>query len=152
METGIKQKSLFGQTLRPLSSRSFVSSCSSLPYSCIRIAAIDIKGAYLQSGTIDRYIYVRLSKGWESSCKSVWKLSKPAYGLVESGRLWQLAIERWLSDERYIEVPALPQLFIERRTDGRIGVAIAKVFDDLLIVGSSSDLENFHEEITPLYR
>lgn len=53
----------------------------------------------------------------------------------------------FLSDEGYTEVPGLPQLFIKRRTDGRMGIAIEKFVDDILIAVSPSDLENFHEDI-----
>ena len=51
--------------------------------------------AYLQSGKLTREIYMRLPKGW-APLFVVWKLKKHAYGLVESGRIWQLVIDEWL--------------------------------------------------------
>ena len=60
------------------------------------IASIDIKGAYLQAGQFPRDIYVKLSKGWASNARTVWKILRPAYGIVESGRLWQLVAEEWM--------------------------------------------------------
>ena len=65
----------------------------------LRLAVIDISGAYLQSVPLNREIYMRPPPGWASSSKVVWKLLKPAYGLAELGRLWQLTVEKWLHEK-----------------------------------------------------
>ncbi len=54
-----------------------------------RLGSIDIKNAYLQAGPPHRDIYVKPAAGW-CDRRQVWKLTKPAYELVDSGRLWQL--------------------------------------------------------------
>jgi hypothetical protein len=69
-----------------------------------RLSSIDIYGAYLQADLLTRDIFVRPPFGWTSP-NIVWKLLRLAYGLVESGRLWQLAIERWHSEYGFEEVP-----------------------------------------------
>jgi hypothetical protein len=71
-----------------------------------RLSSIDISGACLQAYPLTRDIIVRPPFGWTSS-NIVWKLLRPAYGLVERGRLWQLAIERWLSEYGFEEVPGV---------------------------------------------
>lgn len=55
-----------------------------------RLGFADIKGAYLQSGPIQRQIYVRPPKEWQGTrgrlSKILWKLTKLPYGIVEAGR------------------------------------------------------------------
>ena len=57
------------------------------------VSTIDITGAYLQAGEIKREIYMRPPRGWTASPGELWKLEKPAYGLVDSGRIWRLCVE-----------------------------------------------------------
>jgi Reverse transcriptase (RNA-dependent DNA polymerase) len=54
-----------------------------------RLGSLDIKAAYLQATGFDRQIFVRPPKE-EADSLHLWQLEKPAYGLVESGRLWFL--------------------------------------------------------------
>jgi Reverse transcriptase (RNA-dependent DNA polymerase) len=57
------------------------------------VGSIDVVAAYLQSGPLPRRVFARPPRGWaKPGC--LWRLLRPAYGLVESGRLWQLAIEK----------------------------------------------------------
>jgi hypothetical protein len=55
------------------------------------LSSIDISGAYLQAGPLPRLVFIRPPRGWDSP-NVLWKLLRPAYGLVESGRLWQRAL------------------------------------------------------------
>lgn len=74
----------------------------------------------------------------------LWKLNKPAYGLVESGRLWQLTIEPWMLDEFNAEtVPGLPQLFFKRNLNNQPDSIIAKVAEDILLAGTVAELNKF---------
>lgn len=54
---------------------------------------IDIKDDYRQGEPLLRDIYTRPPRDWASTPRMVWKILKPAYELVESGRLWQLLVE-----------------------------------------------------------
>jgi hypothetical protein len=65
---------------------------------------------------------------------------RPAYGLVESGRLWQLDIESWLADYGFTTIPGLSQMVIFRTTTGRIKLLLVKVVDDLLLSGSINSM------------
>ena len=114
----------------------------------LKLATIDIKSAYLQGEDLPRDIYIRPPKGWGSRPKMVWKLLKPAYGLRESGRIWQLTVERWMQSRDLFQVPGLQQLFIRRDDQGCISLAIAKVVDDFLIAGSNSAIRDFHNAIS----
>lgn len=114
--------------------------------------SIDIKSAYLQGGNIQREIYMRPPQGWTSSPFIVWKLRKYAYGLSESGRIWQLVLEDWLSSQNIFEVHGLPQLFVRRHPDGSIALALAKVVDDLLLAGTASEITAFHTAISARFK
>ena len=111
------------------------------------LGSIDVKSAYTQGCWLTRNIFVLPPKGWTSLHRGSWKLLKPAYRVVESGRVWQLAVGRWMSGQGIIEVPGLPQLFIERRPNGRILLAICKVVDDFLMTGSQKDIDEFHDSV-----
>ena len=112
----------------------------------LSLAAIDIKSAYLQAGNLLREIYVRPPPGWAPP-RVVWKLLKPAYGIVESGRKWQRVIDKWLKENEINEVPGMPQLFTKVGKDG-LELALVKVVDDFLIAGSDEGIEKFHTEVS----
>ena len=128
--------------------RTFICVCILLDFS---FATLDIKSAYLQAGKFPRTIFVRPPKGWAEP-GIVWRILKPAYGLVESGRLWQLAIERWFNRQDIFEVDGLPQLFVKHDAEGKIELLIAKVVDDLLIAGKKPAVAAFHELIADRFK
>lgn len=112
-----------------------------------RIGTADIKGAYLQSGPIQRTIYVRPPREWyrrhATDRKVLWKLTKLPYGIVEAGRQWQKTVEDWmLSDGGLQRAFGLSQLFIRRNKRDEITLMVAKVTDDFLVAGK---LEYIHE-------
>ena len=73
----------------------------------------------------------------------------PAYGLVESGRLWQLAVEQWLfSTFRVESVPGLVQLFVLRDDMNEIKLLMAKVVDDFLLAGHHDAISELHKTIS----
>lgn len=61
-------------------------------------------------------------KGWVSPYV-VGKLKKYAYCLVESGRIWQLLIDGWLSKVGIYQVPGLPHIFVQCNSCRRIQIA-----------------------------
>ncbi len=100
----------------------------------IRIATLDKSKAYLQAGYLQRDIYMRPPTGFKSKPGEIWKILKPAYGLVESSGLWQTTIEQWMIDTYGLDtVPSLPQLFIYRSKQEPPRLVIAKVIDDLRV-------------------
>ena len=52
-----------------------------------------------------------------------------------------------MSGQGIIEVPGLPQLFIKRRPNGGILLAICKVVDDFLMTGSQKDIDEFRDSM-----
>jgi hypothetical protein len=110
----------------------------------LRPSSIDIFGAYLQEDPLTRNIFFRPSTGWTSS-GVMWKILRPTYGLIEGSRLWQLAIERWLFEYVFEEVPGLSEFSILRDNSGCITVLLAKVVDDLLLAGSATAITEFYQ-------
>ena len=117
----------------------------------LRLAKIDVKKAYLQSGPISRDIYVRPPREWftlsaddgNNRRSILWKLEKLPYGIVEAGRQWHLVAENWiLSKLKFTKVPGLSQIFV-KRTDNMISHILVKVIDDFLIAGSLDALNSF---------
>eukprot|EP00171_Calliarthron_tuberculosum_P003781 IDg3781t1 len=71
----------------------------------------DIGGAYFQEDPLDRDVYMLPPELWKDSRGIAYKLLKPAYGLVESGKLWQLKIEKWLLINDFKKISGFTQLF-----------------------------------------
>ena len=114
----------------------------------LSVASIDIKGACLQAGNLPRGIHVHPPPGWPSSPQIIWKLLKPAYGIVESERLWQLVSEDWFSRSGFLPLPDLLQLFVRYSNAGTIEVLVAKVVDDFLIAGRTRHTQEFHDSLS----
>ena len=84
------------------------------------VSSIDITGAYIQAGEIQRDIYMRPPRGWSAHPGVLWKLEKPAYGLVDSGRIWQLYAEDWLLSYGLQQLQGLPQFFFLKNESGQV--------------------------------
>jgi hypothetical protein len=97
------------------------------------VGSIDVVTTYLQSGPLPRRVFVRPPRRWaKPGC--LWRLLRPTYGLVESGRLWQLAIKKWISARDFVVVPGAPQVFVLRQS-GTLKMLIVKLVDDILVCG-----------------
>ena len=151
---------------RDAEKQSLRSDSSTAQFPCIRVllslavlfhfelASLDIAAAYLQAGMLERDIYMRPPRGWTKYIDEVWKLLKPAYGLVETGRLWQLCMGEWMTAYGFETIPGLPQLFILRQTSQRTTVTLiaAKFVDDILLAGTSQELRRFSAAISNRFK
>jgi Reverse transcriptase (RNA-dependent DNA polymerase) len=99
-----------------------------------RLGTIDVVAAFLQSVPLLRSVYIRPPRGW-CTRGALGKLLKPAYGLVESGRLWQIEVEKWIFSRGFVIITGAPQAFVLRK-DGNITMILAKVVDDILCCSS----------------
>jgi hypothetical protein len=75
----------------------------------------------------------------------------PAYGPVESGRLWQLAIEKWIFARDFVLVPGASQVFVLRQS-GSLKMLIAKVVDDILVCGPPDVIQAFYKDLSRTYK
>lgn len=108
----------------------------------------DIKGAYLQSGSIKRSIYIRPPQEWHMNNKcrkgTLWKLIKLPYGIVEAGRYWTLTVEHWmLTIAGLNRTFGIGHLFVKRNGSGRIILVVAKVSEEFMVAGTPNDTESF---------
>lgn len=111
------------------------------------MATADIKGAYMQSGPIQRNVYVRPPRDCSRKRGMVWRLLKLPYGMADAGRQWQMRAENWLLGKAGMErIDGVNQMFV-RRDSGRIKLLVAKVVDDFLITGRTEDIKAFMKEL-----
>ena len=114
----------------------------------MRLAMADIKGAYLQSGPIQRKIFVRPPREWRGERGKLWKLKKLPYGIIEAGRQWAKTVEEWMLTTGGLErIQGLNQLYVRRDNLGKIILIVAKVTDDFICGGSIEDTKAFISEM-----
>jgi hypothetical protein len=89
------------------------------------VGSIDLVAAYLQSGPLLRRVFVRPPRG-RTKPGYLWRLLRPAYGLVVSGRLWQLAIKKGIFGRSFVVILGAPQNFVPRQS-GTFKMLIARV-------------------------
>jgi hypothetical protein len=90
-----------------------------------------------------RSIFVCPPKEWCTPA-TVWRLTKSAYGIVESGRLWQVACEEWMREQSSLEIPGAPQVFSLRDNSCHIVLLVVKLVDDLLVGGKPDRIHSFY--------
>lgn len=128
------------RTLRQLS---YISLASSSLYSLL-FNFQSQHWTWREQRSISRVVYIKTPKGWTKSLFIVWQRKTYAYGLVESGRMWQLVLQDWIASMILLGVAALPQLFIQLDNESNITPEIAKVVDDFLIFGPRKTIEDFY--------
>lgn len=73
---------------------------------------------------------------------------KPAYGLVESSRLWQLTNEKWMQSQGVYEAHGFPQFFLKRDHNNNVVLLMAKVVDDFLLAGPCQEIIRFRQSMS----
>lgn len=63
----------------------------------------DLKGAYMKSGPINKYFYIRPPRDCYRKRIIVWLLLKAPYGLADAGRQWALKFESWMMCDSKLE-------------------------------------------------
>jgi hypothetical protein len=113
------------------------------------VSSIDIVAAYLRSGPLPRRVFVRPPRGWAKP-GYLWRLLRPAYG-QESGRNWQLVIEKWIFARGIVVVPGAPQVFLLRQSD-TLKILVAKMIDDILVCGPPDEIQAFYKDLSRTYK
>lgn len=108
--------------------------------------------AYLQSGPIQRKVFVRPPRGWKGKSFTLWKLLKLPYGIVEAGRQWQKTVENWMLSKGNLQrFYGLSQLFVKRNESANIILMIPKVTDDLLLTDTESNMQLFIADLRQIW-
>jgi hypothetical protein len=103
-----------------------------------RIGSLDVKAAYLQADGFNRDIFVRPPRE-EADSRHLWRLEKPAYGIVESGRLWFLTAFRALESFDLRPCPYDKTLF---KLDDSSLLVTTQV-DNFIFTGTHEPMERF---------
>lgn len=98
---------------------------------------MDIRGAYTQSGSARRDVYVRPPRClgfWNV----LWLLTMTIYGLVSAGRKWQRISDLVMIRNLGLQnVMGLPQVFHHPATE--VSAVIAKYVDDILVAARNRE-------------
>lgn len=114
----------------------------------LSLTIAEVKGAYLQSGPIQREIFVRPPREWIRKRGCLWKLKKLPYGIIKAGRQWPKEVEEWMLSTAGIDrIRELNQLYVRPDSIRRIILIITKVTDDFICGGSIETMRNFIEDL-----
>jgi hypothetical protein len=76
---------------------------------------------------------------------------RPAYGLVERGQIWQLAIEKWIFARDFDVVSGASQVSVLRQS-GTLKMLIVKVVDDILVCEPPDEIQAFYKDLSRTYK
>lgn len=116
------------------------------------LATTDISWALLQSEPLNGNLYIFHLRRWTTNSFFVWKPFVPAYGLVETGRLRQRAIEDWMFGSGLKCVFGMPQSFLERNSSLYLLLIVTKVVDHFLLTGNPHIMQNFHDALLAWFK
>ena len=135
------------QTCPPIGLRILLSICVIFNWSLVKI---NIKSAFLQSGSAERDVYVVpprecVKKGF------FWLLLTAAYGLVNANAKWQDHSDSFLRDLGFVQLAYVPQLFF-RKLNNELHSLAVKVVDDILVSSVSVTLDEFVAKVSTKYK
>lgn len=111
----------------------------------------DVKAAFLQTGKVQRAVYVRPPRESSMKATNLWLRLSAAYGLVYSGAKWQNQSDQTFYDLGLDQFKHVQKLFY-KNGNGHLVIIAAKVVDDILVAGNEDEvksfLKNFHERFT----
>lgn len=107
------------------------------------VGSMDVRAAFLQAKGFDRCVYVRPPRE-EANSGVLWKLLTPAYGLVDSGRLWYLTSNSALCSTYGLERSAYePTLYNSRSEDGSLSLIVVVQVENYIYSGTTKAMEQF---------
>lgn len=107
---------------------------------------MDISGAYLQAIGWYRKLYIRPPCEDESQ-DELWLLEKPAYGLVDSGRLWYLTSDDAL--RRYgLKRDSREYTLYREESTGSVSLIVLAQVDNYIYTGTRRAMDDFEEYLT----
>lgn len=115
-----------------------------------RLTKIDVKSAFLQTGSAERDVYVRPPH--ESAIKShYWLLLTAAYGLVNANAKWQVLSDSLFCDIGLTQLRHVPQLFYMKQ-DGLLSAVVVKIVDDILIGGQLDTVDKIVDQVNHKFK
>ena len=112
---------------------------SLVPSKKLKIQQMDVKGAYL-NGILKEKVYMKQPEGYDDGTGRVCLLVKTLYGLKQSGREWNIELDKKLKQLGFTPLRSDPCAYVRR--DGDNLEIITVWVDDLLLFATSEDLMN----------
>src|SRR6267154_1237001 len=101
------------------------------------IQQMDVKGAYL-NGILKEEVYMEQPEGYNDGTGRVCRLKKTLYGLKQSGREWNIELDRRLTNIGFRHTTSDPCVYIRRSQNGTEIITIW--VDDLLLFANNTSL------------
>ena len=142
---GVDYNEVFSPVVRNTTVRSLLAISNAKNW---EVHQMDVKTAFLQ-GNLEEEIYMRQPDGYvrEDNPDHVCKLKKSIYGLKQSARCWNIAIDTFLKSNGYKQMESDPCLYMKSIKDqnGIIKFVILSIHvDDILLF--SNDLSMLNDE------
>ena len=102
------------------------------------MGSLDVKAVYIQADGFRISMFVRPPKE-KSDTSHLWRLEKPAYGIVESGRLWFLTACRALKAHKLRPCPYDQTLF---KLDDQ-SLFETKEVDNFIFIGTNKSMYEY---------
>ena len=100
-----------------------------------KLHSMDVEKAFLQSGPIERIVYVRPPKEAGTSSETIWRLNTAAYGLTDAARKWYSRLYSILGELGLQRSATEPAVFYLKSNEGKLrGILITHV-DDFCLAG-----------------
>ena len=107
------------------------------------LCEMDVAAAFLQAKNFNRVVFVRPPKE-ENSTGFLWQLTKAAYGLVDSPRLWFLTSEDSLIREFCLSKSKLePTLYYSKSDDNQLDFVLVVQVDNYIYSGTAQSIASF---------
>ena len=113
------------------------------------IESIDIKGAFLQSGKLDRIVYAKPPAEYKKM-GLIWKLEKPVYGLVDSARNWYKSLATFLLSIGCQRSSWDKAMFYYKINNKLCGIMLIHV-DDFIIAGNTQFKKDILKRVLEKY-
>ena len=121
----------------PTASKSILRICISLcNVFTFKLYSIDVKAAFLQSDKIKRTVLIKPPKEFRKDNATVWKLSKPVYGLNDASKNWYFTVRRKLMGLNCEPLKMDNSIYAYRKEGKLHGIIVVHV-DDFLCAGDS---------------
>ena len=130
---GIDYDETFSPVVRFESVRSVVALAV---HESMKLHQMDVKTAFL-NGELNEIVFMKQPEGFVKEGKEnlVCRLKKSIYGLKQSPRCWNTALDDHLKKVKFIQTKGDPCLYVS--TDGAETIIIAVYVDDILIGGKT---------------
>ncbi|GBE79025.1 hypothetical protein SCP_0202220 [Sparassis crispa] len=113
------------------------------------IGQMDVKGAYL-NGTLKEEVYMRQPEGYSDGTYRVCKLKKTLYGLKQSGREWNIVLNRKLLDAGFKRLFSDPCAYIRIKGD-KIEIVTVWVDDLLIFTNDCALMDQLKRELRNMF-